>query len=226
MTATDRNADRARVDGLEDRDVGLRVRQELRDALDVHQRHRAIDQAHAEGDEQRLRLRQGTARDDQDAVEQPASEADRDADQDRRDPGPTLSIIVTVTTATREMMPPMDRSRNPAMMTKVIPSAAKISTPNWRTMLSKLPVVRNLGSTIDVDDHQQGDRHVDRVVLQDVDGRLRCRPDRRVASSLRSCEFEGLGHDLVGRGDRRVELAVDATFTDRVDPIAHVQDLG
>ena len=65
-------------------------------------------------------------------------------------PCPTLSISVTVTTATREMMPPMDRSMNPAMMTKVIPRAAKTSTPNCRTMLSKLLRVRNLGSTIDV----------------------------------------------------------------------------
>ena len=45
-------------------------------------------------------------------------------------PCPTWSISVTVTTATREMMPPMDRSMNPAMMTKVIPRAAKISVPN------------------------------------------------------------------------------------------------
>ena len=65
-------------------------------------------------------------------------------------PCPTLSTSVTVTTATREMMPPIERSMNPAMMTKVIPRAAKISTPNCRTMLSKLPSVRNFGSTIDV----------------------------------------------------------------------------
>ena len=65
-------------------------------------------------------------------------------------PCPIGSIRVTVTTATREMMPPMERSRNPAMMTKVIPRAAKTSTPNCRTMLSKLLRVRNLGSTTDV----------------------------------------------------------------------------
>ena len=65
-------------------------------------------------------------------------------------PWPTRSINVTVTTATREMIPPMERSRNPAMMTKVIPRAAKISIPNCRTMLSKLLTVRNLGSTIEV----------------------------------------------------------------------------
>src|SRR6478735_8718137 len=65
-------------------------------------------------------------------------------------PCPTLSISVTVTTATREMMPPIERSRNPAMMTKVIPRAAKISVPNCRTMLSKLAEVRNFGSTTDV----------------------------------------------------------------------------
>ena len=45
-------------------------------------------------------------------------------------PCPTLSIIVTVTTATSEMMPPMERSMNPAMITKVIPRAAKISVPD------------------------------------------------------------------------------------------------
>ena len=65
-------------------------------------------------------------------------------------PCPTLSISVTVTTATREMMPPMERSRNPAMMTNVIPRAAKISVPNCRRMLSKLAAVRNFGSTTDV----------------------------------------------------------------------------
>ena len=65
-------------------------------------------------------------------------------------PCPTWSIIVTVTTATSEMIPPMDRSRNPAMITKVIPRAAKISVPDDRMMLLKFEAVRNLGSTIEV----------------------------------------------------------------------------
>ena len=140
-------------------------------------------------------------------------------------PCPTLSIIVTVTTATREMMPPIDRSRNPAMMTNVIPRAAKISVPNCRRMLSKFSAVRNFGSTRDVTITR-------RAIATKMGLFLRTSMAvcelTRPSNGSRCCAHansKALAMISSAEADARVELSVDPPFADRVDTVAHVEDL-
>ena len=59
---------------------------------------------------------------------------------------PSTSIMEIVNTALRDTMPTTDKSINPPMMATVMPSATKLSGPNWFMMLPRLASVRNFGS--------------------------------------------------------------------------------
>ena len=209
---------------IEHPDIRLRVRQELRHALDVHQRHRAIHQAHAVGDEERLRLRQGTAREDQRAVEQPAAQADREADQDRR----TLSDRVDQRdrhhghegddAADGEVKEPRHDDEGH-------PEGGEDQHSELADDVVEVLGGEELRLDDRGDDHQQGDRYPDWVVLQEVDGCLRGHPPIQPSRRCAHANSKALAMISSAEAVRWVELPVDPPVADRVDTVAHVEDL-
>ncbi len=152
---------------VEDGDVGLGVRQELRDALDVHQRRRAVDQAHAVGDEQRLRLGQGTTREDQPAVDQSADQADREADED----GGALADLVDHRDGHdghERDDPPDGQVEEPGHDHEGHPEGGEDQRPGRQDDVVEVVEGQELGFDDRGDEHQPHDRHVDRVVPQEV----------------------------------------------------------